>query len=378
MTIQLKEVVTRKDLNTFVRFPLSLYHNHPCYVPTLIMDDLNTLRQDKNPAFDHCEVMYWLAYKDGQVVGRIAAILNHLHIEKWKQPYVRFGWVDFIDDPEVSAALFGAVEKWAAEKGMSSVHGPLGFTDMDREGMLVEGFDELGTLATIYNYPYYPEHLERLGYSKDIDWMEFEVKVPTGPIERIAKLAELVERRYKLKIADIRNKKELLNYVNELFDLLDAAYMPLYGVVPLTRKQVEAYVKQYFGFIEPDFVPIVLDENGRMVAFGISMPSLSRALQKSRGELFPFGFIHFLRALKWNDHGDLYLVAVRPEYQGLGVNALLMNRMIEVLNRFGIHTVESNPELETNLLVQGQWKYFEARQHKRRRVYIKDIGSSAA
>lgn len=373
MTVEIKEVANRKDLKAFIQFPLDLYRNHPCYVPTLVFDELNTLRQDKNPAFAHCKARYWLAYKDGKLVGRIAGILNTLHIEKWDQHYLRFGWVDFVDDLAVSAALFGQVEKWAAELNLEAVHGPLGFTDMDREAMLVEGFDELGTLAAIYNYPYYPQHMQRLGYVKDVDWIEFEVKVPTEQDERIAKLAEIVQRRYKLRIADIRSKKELLNYAEQLFEVLDEAYNPLYGVVPLSREQVDAYIKQYFGFVTPDFVPIVVDENNRMIAFGIAMPSLSRALQRSRGRLFPFGFLHLLAALRWYDRGDLYLVGVRPEFQGRGVNALLIHHMIAVFNRIGIKKVESNPELETNTLVQGQWKSFEHRQHKRRRVFIKHI-----
>ena len=374
MDLQIKEVTTLKELKTFVRYPLSLYRNHPYYVPTLIFDDMNTLRRDVNPAFDHCEARYWLAYRDGKVVGRIAGILNRLHLEKWGQRYLRFGWVDFIDDPAVSGALFRKVEDWALELGMGAVHGPLGFTDMDREGMLVEGFDEMGTLATIYNYPYYPQHLERMGYGKDVDWMEFEVKTPDKPVEKIHKMAEIVKKRYNLRIVEIHSKRQLVErYAPALFDLLESAYSPLYGTVPLTPKQVEAYTKQYFDFLSTDFVPVMVDENDRMVAFGIAMPSLSRALQRSKGSLFPFGILHFLYALRWHDRADLYLIAVQPEYQGKGVNAVLMDYMIEVFRRHGIHTVESNPELESNVPVQGQWKYFEHRQHKRRRVYLKHL-----
>ena len=376
MPVVIKEVTTPKDLKAFVRFPLSLYRNHPHYVPLLEADELNTLRQDKNPAFDHCEARYWLAYKDGQLAGRIAGIFNRLHLETWKQPYLRFGWLDFIDDLEVSAGLFKKVEEWAAELGLSALHGPLGFTDMDREAMLVEGFDQLGTLASIYNYPYYPGHMQQLGFVKDVDWVEFEVQVPDEALDKVAKMSELLQKRYNLHLADFKSKKELLKYVDQLFDLLNTAYLPLYGVVPLTRKQIDAYVKQYFGFINPDFVPVVLDENNRMIAFGITMPSLSHALQKARGQLFPFGFVHLLSALKWNKRADLYLVAVQPDYQGRGVNAILMNRMIEVFRKYGIRTAESNPELETNVLVQGHWKYFEHRQHKRRRVFIKGVGAS--
>jgi GNAT superfamily N-acetyltransferase len=338
-----------------------------------MFDELNTLRRDKNPAFEYCDARYWLAYKDAHIVGRMAAILNRRHIEKWGQRFMRFGWIDFINDPAVSSALVWTVEAWAVQTGMTAVHGPLGFTDLDREGMLVEGFAELGTLATIYNYPYYAQHMEKLGYTKDTDWVEYEISAPEGPNETIARIADLSLRRNKLKILELRNKKELLKYGKQLFQLLDDEYKHLYGTVPLTVKQVDAYIDQYFGFVTPDFVPMIMDENDRMVAFGVVMPSLSHALQKSKGELFPFGFIHLLRALKKNDRGDLYLIAVRSEYQGKGLNAILMNRIHGVFSRMGITTVETNPELETNADVQGQWKYYQKRQHKRRRVFIKQL-----
>jgi GNAT superfamily N-acetyltransferase len=371
METEIKEVTNLKELKAFIHFPHDLYRGNPYWVPSLTFDELNTLCRDKNPAFEYCETRYWLAYREGRIVGRVAAILNRRHIEKWKQPYLRFGWIDFIDDPLVSAALMGAVEAWAKENSLTAVHGPLGFTDMDREGMLVEGFDELATLITIYNYPYYPNHLERLGYIKDTDWMEYEISVPPQSNETIARIADIALRRNKLKLLEAKNKKELLPYTKELFQLLQEAYQQLYGFVPLTEKQVDTYIAQYFGFITPDFVPIVLDQSGQMVAFGIVMPSLSRALQKARGELFPLGFIHLMRALKKNDRADLYLVAVKPEYQGKGVNAILMNKIHSTFIKLGVTKAESNPELETNANVQGQWKYYEKRQHKRRRIFIK-------
>ncbi len=375
MDVQIKEATTLKEIKSFIHFPFELYQGNPNWVPTLMFDEFNTLRRDKNPAFEYCEAKYWLAYRDGGIVGRVAAILNRRHVEKWGQRYLRFGWIDFIDDPNVSAALMRAVESWAKETGMTAVHGPLGFTDLDREGMLVDGFDELATLATIYNHPYYPKHMEKLGYVKDTDWMEYEFSVPPEPNETIARIADISLRRNKLKILELRNKKELLPYARELFQLLDDEYKHLYGTVSLTEKQIEAYIKQYFGFVTPNFVPMVMDQNNHMVAFGIVMPSLSLALQKSKGQLFPFGFIYLLRALKKNDRADLYLVAVRSEYQGKGVNAILMNKMHGVFNRLGITKVESNPELETNQNVQGQWKHYERRQHKRRRVFIKHFNA---
>jgi GNAT superfamily N-acetyltransferase len=371
MDVQIKEVLTLRDLKSFVRFPEVLYRGNPYRVPLLFADEFRTLHWDKNPAFDHCEVKYWLAVQNGHIVGRIAGIINRLHIEKWGERRARFSWIDFIDDVAVSKALLGTVEAWAKEMGMQALHGPLGFTDLDPEGMLVQGFEELGTLATIYNFPYYPKHLENLGFVKDIDWVEFELSVPPEPNEKIAQIADIAMRRLKLKKLEVSNKKEMLPYAEDLFQLLNDAFQHLYGFVPLTRKQIDFYIKQYFGFIKPDFVPILLDRDGRMAAFGITMPSLSKALQKAKGKLFPFGFITILKALNKNDRADLYLVAVRPELQGKGVNAILINMMNQVYNRFHIVKVETNQELETNYLVQEQWKFFEKRQHKRRRCFIK-------
>lgn len=378
MDVQIKEAISKKDLKAFILFPFSLYRGNPYWVPNLVSDDLNTLGRDKNPAFETCEARYWLACRGGKIVGRVAAILNHPHIEKWGQRYMRFGWLDFIDDPAVSAALIQTVEAWAKEKGMSAVHGPLGFTDMDREGMLVEGFDQLATMATYYNHPYYPVHMENLGYVKDIDWMEYEISMPDRPDEKIARMADIVQRRNKVRMLEVKKKNDLLKHAHELFELLEEEYKKLYGTVPLTQRQVNAYIDQYFGFVTPEFVPIVVDENNRMVAFGIGLPSLSKALQESNGRLFPFGFIHFLRALKKNDRADLYLVAIKSEYQGKGLNAMLMNAMYQVFVKLGVKKIETNPELETNHLVQGQWKYFETRQHKRRRVFIKSLGGDSS
>ena len=374
MDIQIKEVTTPKDLKAFIHFPFTLYRDNPYWVPNLVSDDMNTLRKDKNPAFETCEARYWLAYLDGVIVGRVAAILNHPHIEKWGQRYMRFGWLDFIDDPQVSSALLQTVEAWAKEAGMSALHGPLGFTDMDREGMLVEGFNELATMATNYNHPYYPGHMEKLGYTKDIDWVEYEITLPAQPDERIARMADIVMRRNKFRLLEVKNKKELLTHAKELFHLLENEYKQLYGTVPLTPKQVDAYISQYFGFVEPEFIPMVYNEKNEMVAFGVALPSLSRALQNGHGELFPFGFLYLLNALRKNDRADLYLVAVRSVDRGSGANAILMNSMYEVFRKLGVKKIETNPELETNHLVQGQWKYFETRQHKRRRIFIKQLG----
>jgi GNAT superfamily N-acetyltransferase len=373
MNIEIKEVQSRKGLRKFIRFPHTLYVGNPYWVPALDFDEINTLSREKNPAYEHCEAKLWLAYRGNVLVGRVAGILNHLHLEKWGQKYVRFGWIDFIDDEEVSAALISTVENWAKEKGMLGVHGPLGFTDLDREGLLIEGFDQLGTLATLYNHPYYPVHLEKLGYKKDIDWMEYQFPVPNPPNETIQRMAEISLRRNNLKLVSFPKKKRLLAHAKELFQLLDDEYKHLYGTVPLTDKQIDAYIEQYLGFVKPEFVPVVMNENDEMVAFGIVMSSLSHALQKSHGRLFPFGFIYLIKALWKNDRADLYLVAVKSEYQGKGVNAILMNQINKILIDNGIKIVESNPELENNANVQSQWKFFEKRQHRRRRCYLKPL-----
>ena len=318
MEVRIKEVTSLKELKAFIRFPIQLYRDNPYYVPTLISDDLNTLRRDKNPAFETCQARYWLAIRDGSIVGRVAAILNQPHIQKWSQAYMRFGWLDFIDDPQVSSALLDVVEAWAKETGMTAVHGPLGFTDMDREGMLVQGFEELATLATFYNHPYYPVHMEKLGYAKDTDWVEYEISMPAEPDEKIARMAAIVMKRNKFHLLEVRNKRELLQHGKELFQLLENEYKLLYGTVPLTPRQVDAYINQYLGLIQPEFVPMVYNEKNEMVAFGIALPSLSRALQKSHGQLFPFGFLYLLNALRKNERADLYLVAVKSEYRGSG------------------------------------------------------------
>jgi len=377
MNVIIKEVIFRKDLRAFIRFPHTINRGNPYWVPGLDFDEMNTLRKDKNPAFEHCQARYWLALSEGKIVGRVAAIDNRLHSETWGQPYLRFGWIDFVDHQAVSDALFGAVEAWAESLGKTAVHGPLGFTDLDREGMLVEGFDELATLATSHDQPYYADHLARLGYEKDADWLENEVTVTDELDERISRVAAISRKRYKLSVLKAKNKKELLPYAPELFEIINETYSHLYGVIHLTEDQVEAYVEQYFGFVIPDFVPVVLDENGRMVAFTISMPSLSKALQKGRGKLFPLGWLYLLQALSKPDRVDMYLGAVRKEYQGKGVNAIMMETLYQAFKRHGIKTVHGNPQMERNFRVREQWKYFESRTIKRRRVFIKHLATDS-
>ena len=371
--IEIREVETSKDLKTFVYFPRTLYKKNPYWVPPMYSNVIKTFSPEKNAAYEYSRSRQWLALRDGKVVGRVAAILSEGHRQRWNQAYMRFGWLDFVDDPAVSAALLGRVEEWARENACTAIHGPLGFTDMDQAGMLVEGFDEPGTMATIYNHPYYPEHLENLGFVKDTDWIEFEITVPSKPDPKISKLAAIILRRENLRLVEFARKEEILAFAPQIFALFNESYRILYGFIPLNDRQVAYYTRQYFGFIKPEFVTAVVNENKDIVAFGISMPSLTHAMQKAGGKLLPFGFIHLLRALKKNDRADLYLIAVKPEYQGKGVNAVVINHINEVFIQHGIKKVESNPELEDNHRVQGQWKHFEARQHKRRRCYIKHL-----
>jgi len=371
--VHIIEVNTPVLLKKFVMFPFQLYSNNSYWVPPLITDELNTLRKDRNPAFEYCDAKYWLAYRNKQIVGRIAGIINKRYIEKWKNRYARFGWIDFIDDFEVAEALMKTVENWAIEMGMDGVHGPLGFCDLDKQGMLIEGYDELSMLATIYNAPYYPAYLERLGYTKDVDWVEFEIKIPSQLPENISKINDLVLKRLKLKSLHAKKPKDLLPYAKDVFYLLDEAYKDLYGVVELTEKQIDMYVKQYFSFINTDYIRIILDQDNKLAAFGIAMPSLSVAMKKARGRLFPFGFMHILRAIRKNERLDLYLIAVRPDLQKKGINTLLLADINRAAVKNGLKYAETGPELETNRNVQGLWKFYETRQHKRRRCYVKKL-----
>lgn len=373
MSLIIKEVSNSKELNDFVNFQYQLYKDNPYFVPPLRFDEIDTLRQDKNPAFDYCEARYWLAQRNGKTVGRIAAIINHAFIEKWGKNYLRFGWIDFISDQAVANALLEQVETWAREKNMEAVHGPMGFTDLDHEGMLIEGFQQIGTLATIYNFPYYPKYLEVCGYQKDADWVEYLIKLPKQVPENLRRISSLVKKRCQLRVLNITKPKQILPYAKELFQLVNTTFSDLYGVVSLTERQMSYYTKQYFSFIKPDFVSLIIDREGKLAAFGVAMPSLSAALQKTNGKLFPFGFFHLLRALRTNTIIDLYLVAIRPDLQGKGVNAIIMDELTSACIKHGIQFAETNPELEKNTKVQALWEYYETRQHKRRRCYIKHL-----
>ncbi|WP_418661269.1 N-acetyltransferase [Bacteroides ilei] len=374
MAIIVKKVSSKKELKTFIRFNYELYRNNPYSVPDLYDDMLNTFSTEKNAAFEFCEADYFLAYKDGKVVGRVAAIINNRANETWAKKEVRFGWIDFIDDLEVSKALLDKVEEWGKERGMESIVGPLGFTDMDAEGMLVEGFDQLGTMATIYNYPYYPVHMEKLGFVKDADWVEYKLMVPDKLPEKFVRISEIILQKYKLKIKKLKRKEiKEGNYGQKIFDLINEAYAPLFGYSQMTQRQIEQYIKMYLPLIDLRMVSLVEDEEGNLIAAGISMPSLSVALQKAKGRLLPFGWFYLLKALfiKKPKILDLLLVGVKPEYQSKGVNALLFYDLVPIYQQMGFEYGESNPELELNKKVQAQWSAFESVQHKRRRAFKK-------
>ena len=378
MPVTIVKIENNKQLKKFVAFPNELYKDSPCYVPELFEDAMNTLRKDRNAAFEFCEADYFLAYKDGRIAGRIAVILNKVSNEKWGQKAARFGWVDFIDDNEVVDALFAAAEQWARERGLTELQGPLGFTDFDREGMLIEGFDRLGTMATMYNYPYYPEHMARLGYVKDAEWVEYLLKVPDKRWEKAERISAIVERKYGLRLEHCKSRSQLVKrYGAKLFQLVNECYAPLYGYTPLTEKQIEQFIKMYIPVIDLRLISLVVDADDNLVALGVSIYSLSEALRKAKGRLFPFGWWHLLKALfiKHPTRLDFLLVAVKPEYQSKGVFAMVFNDLLGNYLQMDLVDVESNPELETNTKVQSQWNDFEKELHKRRRAFKKELKS---
>lgn len=375
MAVEIRPVSDRSELKKFVEFGNELYKGNPYHVPVLINDEISTLDQDENPAFEFCEAKYFLALRNGKIVGRIAGIINHRANETWNERHARFGYVDFINDNEVVDALFSAVENWATSKGMDVLHGPLGFTDMDKEGMLVEGFDQLGTMTTIYNYAYYQKQIERLGYIKDQDWKEYLIEVPQEIPERHLRIADMVRQKYGLEVLKFTSRKKLLPYAPSIFELINKCYANLYGFSELSPAQIQYYTKTWIPLLHIEYLTLIVrQKDHELVGFAIALPNLSHALKKAKGRLFPFGFIHLLAALKSKPKVvDLLLMGVLPEYQNRGVNALLFNDLIPIFAKDGVRVAESNPELEINLAVQMQWNYFNRKHHKTRRAYIKQL-----
>lgn len=377
MEVVVRPISGKKEMKQFVKFRIDLYRDSPYAVPPLYMDELGTLDPKKNPAFEFCEARYFMAFDGDRPVGRICALINHRANEIWNAKSGRFGFIDFTDDETVSSALFAAAEDWVRSKGMHSIHGPLGFTDLDQEGMLIEGFDQLGTMATIYNHPYYRVHAEKAGYVADADWVEYRITLPDPVPERLGRVAAVVLKKHRLRTLKYSRTSQLIKegYAHKLFELVNSTYSHLYGFTPLTRAQIDYYIKMYISMLNLDFLSLVVDESGELIGMGVAIPSLSKALQKAQGRLFPFGFIHLIKALKTkNPVCDFLLIAVRKDYQNKGVNAVIFNDGLPNLIRAGAKFAESNPELLDNRQVQSQWSDFEAVQHKRRRAYAKELG----
>lgn len=376
MSVEIRKVQTKKELKEFIHFANDLYKGDEYYAPSLISDDYNTFDPKKNGAFDFCQAQMFLAYKEGKVAGRVMAIINNRANETWKVKQVRYGWIDFINDEEVAKALLDAVAAWGKERGMTDIAGPLGFTDFDPEGMLVEGFERVATMIGIYNYPYYPQILEKLGYTKETDWMEYRITIPDELPERYYKYADIVIAKNNLNVRKVTRRminKE--NYGRKFFKLINETYYKLYGFSLLSDKQIDAYTKLYLGLLDTRMVSFVENEKGELVAAGVTMPDLTAALQKCGGKLFPFGWFHLLKAIFWKpcDTLDMLLVGVREDYRGKGLNAVLVTDLYPRLKAMGFKYAETTAELETNDSIQAMWKYFEREQHKRRRVYAKKI-----
>lgn len=374
--IQVKKVETKREMNDFIRFAEKLYAGCPYYVLDLEMDVHETFDPRKNAGLEFSDIQPFIAYDtNGNVVGRIAGIINHRANEKWKTKNVRFGFIEFVDDPDVSAALLHAVEMWGKERGMEHIQGPMGIFDFDKEGMLIEDFDQLGSMITIYNYPYYPKHLEALGYEKEVDWVQIRINVPKEVPAKYARVTRLSKEMFGLHVRKLTKKDIKQGYGRNVFELLNQAYAPLFGYTELSDRQIDDYVKRYIPLMDLELVPIIENDAGELIGVAITMTSLSHALQKSKGRLFPFGWFYLLRALKWkrDEKAELFLIAVRPDYQGLGVNALVFDNLIPIYNAHHICWAETGPQLETNVKELSQWKPLNPSFTKRRRCYTKRI-----
>ncbi len=370
--LQIIEVNNKADLKEFVNFQYKLYENNKYFVPSLRKNVIKTFDTEKNPAFEFCEMKMWLAKIDGKTVGRIAGVLNKKYNETTNTKYIRFGWLDFIDNKAIVVELIKKVKEWGEQLGMDKIHGPIGLTNFDPCGVLVEGFNEIATSSSVYNYSYYGEYLESLNFKKENDWVEFKIPVPDKTPEQLHRIANIVKKRYNLKVFNPQTSDDLLLYGKQVFQLMNSAYKGLYAVLEFTDRQIDYYIKQYLPSIPPRYVSMVL-QGDELVAFGVSMPSIAKALQKSKGRLFPLGFLYLMQALKKNTIVDLMLIAVKPELQSKGINSIMFDELIPKYIEDGIIHVETNSEMENNVKVQSQWKFFEPRLVKRKRSYIADI-----
>ena len=374
MSVIIKEVTSKKDLKKWIEFPNRLYKNNEYYVPFLASDESETFTKSKNPAYAFCETKLFLAYKDNEIVGRIAGLINHAYNKKWNKNAIRFTRFDFIDDFEVSQKLFYAVVNWGKENGLTEIMGPIGFTDMDHEGMLIDGFEEFNLSITFYNHPYYIEHMEKLGLEKDIDWFEYRISVPEKIDPRFEKIAGRLVEKNGYEVVTYKNRKVLYNDALEAFKIIDIAFSKLYGTVPLTPEVIKHAIDGYVPVVNLDYVCSVKDKDGKIIAFGVLVPSIAKALKKSNGKMLPFGILRLLKALNGkNDTLEMFFVAVQPEYQSQGLPAILITTLAQKIIENGVRYCETGPMLETNTAVHSMWRHFDKRQHRRRRCYIKTI-----
>ncbi|MEE1070194.1 MAG: N-acetyltransferase [Paludibacteraceae bacterium] len=376
MALEIREITTRKELKQFIEFTNTLYRECEYYCPPLFFDEMNCFDKEKNPALEVCDYKLWMAYRDGKAVGRIAGVVNYKANEKWGYKNARFGWFDFIDDLEVSKALLDKVAEWGKEKGMTAINGPVGFTDFDHQGLLLEGYEYLAPMASLYNFPYYVKHFDAYGLTKDADWIEIQVYPPTCCPERLNRIAEIVKERSKVRVDKVKNARELVRkYGIEYMDVIDIAYQKLYNFQPMTIKQKNYYKDMYFPILNFDFVTLVVNDKDEVVGVGVGMPDISEPLRKCGGHLFPFGWYHVLKALKAKqmDAFNFLLIAVRPDYQDKGINALFFQDQIPYINKYKIKRLETTAILETNTKNIANFTQFDHKMHKRRRAYIKQI-----
>lgn len=376
MSVSIKTVETKAQLKAFVKFPLELYKDCPYYIPNIYVDDMSALDMAKNPMGKYCKTRKFLAYKDGQLVGRCIAIINEIANRDWNHAEVRFGWMDFIDDKEVSKALIEAVIAFGKEYGMTQISGPLGFTDFDSEGCVVEGFDDISSFALKYNYPYYAEHFEALGMAKANDWLEYRIFIPEQLPEKVSRASKLVADRYELHVRKITRKEVYKEgYGQKVFDLVNRTYSELFDFTVLPPEVIDSYVKLYMGLLDLKFVTLIENKEGKLVGMAVCMPSLAHAVKKSNGYLFPLGWYRLLKSmyLKYEEVIELLLIAVDPEYQNRGVHAMIFQEMLDTLVKGGFKYAESNAEMETNVSVQNIWKDYQKELKRRRRVFSKEI-----
>lgn len=371
MSIIIKPCTEPADYKAFVQFPFDLYKDNKYWVPPMKSDERNSLQAATNPAFRNCDAQFWIALENGKVVGRIGAIINKAHNEKTGELLCRLSRIEFVDDKRVSAALLETAENWAKEKGMKGIHGPLGFTNLDHQAILIEGFDHLPSIASEYHLPYYRSHLEAAAYEKEMDWVEFRLKLEKEIPEKALKLNDMIQKRYNLKVIHFSNRDELKVYAQRIFDLLNNSFGELFGFVKMDASLSSFYIKKYFGFLNPDFVKVVEDKDGNVIGFIISLPSLSEAMQKSKGQLFPLGWWYLSQALKKPKVVDLLLTGIHPDWQAQGVSALLITELQKVMQQYGVVEVETTGMLETNEKAINHWKNYNHIQHKRKRCFRK-------